>query len=81
MSKKDLTKLYGIELYKEWKHKDGGVYTVLLVKNLNISGYKIPIVVYMKNLTEQDKKEWFEKGVMNQFVKTVEHFKNSFKKL
>ena len=81
MSKKTLAELYEISLYSEWEPKDGGIYTVLLVKHLNISGYKIPIVIYMKNLTEQDKKEWFEKGVKNQFVRTVEHFKNSFKEI
>ena len=77
MSNKSLNTKYGIPFLSEWEHKDGGRYIALLVEH-SFKNSKIPIVCYKKILTEKEQKEWIENKIKNQFVRTVEHFKNSF---
>ena len=73
-----LSDTYEIELYSTWLDKSGGSYTVVLLKNLDVGGMKIPIVLYIKTLSAKEKLEFANKKIPNQFVKTVGHFKNSF---
>ncbi|MCX6076049.1 MAG: hypothetical protein NTW78_04090 [Campylobacterales bacterium] len=76
MSKQTLCDKYEIPLYSEWKHKDGGIYHVILV--LHITTSKIPTVVYIKELDEVERKYFADNGIINHFVRTVNHFKRSF---
>ena len=79
MANKSLNDKYEIPFLSEWKHKDGGIYTVLVLKHLTLDRtYKIPVVLYSKNLTDEEKIHFRENRIMNQFVRTVEHFKSSF---
>ena len=75
--KQSLNDKYEIPFGSTWKHKDGGTYTALTISH-TFGASKIPTVCYFKNLEEQERKEWRENGIHNQFVKTVNHFKNSF---
>ena len=79
MANKSLNDKYEIPFLSEWKHKDGGIYTAFVLKHLTLDKtYKIPVVLYSKNLTDEEKIHFRENRVMNQFVRTVEHFKSSF---
>jgi len=78
MANNSLNDKYGIPFFSEWEHKDGGVYTVLTVEH-SFGKSKIPIICYLKQLTDDEREEWRQKGIMNQFVRTVAHFKSSFK--
>jgi len=78
MANKALNDLYGIEFLSDWEHKDGSIYTAGLVKHLKIKDIKIPVVLYHKILTIEEREEFENKQLTNNFVRTVEHFKNSF---
>jgi hypothetical protein len=78
MANKSLNDKYGIPFLSEWEHKDGGIYTALVVEH-SFRNSRIPIVCYLKQLTDEERQEWHKKGIMNQFVRTVAHFKSSFK--
>jgi len=78
MANKTLNEKYGIPFGSEWKHKDGGAYMVIDLKHLISGGHKIPVVVYLKILTDTERKDWIKSKIKNQFVRTVEHFKSSF---
>ena len=82
MANKSLNEKYDIPFLSEWKHKDGGVYTALVLKHITLDKtYKIPVVLYSKNLTDEEKIYFYENKIVNQFVMTVEQFKNSFAKI
>lgn len=81
MANKSLNDKYEIPFLSEWKHKDGGIYTALKIEHSFGKSCKIPIVFYVKQLSLIERKEWAEKGISNGFVRTVEHFKRSFKKI
>jgi hypothetical protein len=79
MANKLLNDKYNMPFGREWVHKDGGNYMVLIIKHLVLdTNMKIPVVTYMK-LLEEDDNYFLENNIKNQFVRTVEHFKNSFK--
>jgi len=77
MANKSLNDKYSIPFGSEWEHKDGGLYIVLLIEH-SFKTNKIPIVSYMKILSDEDRKYFIDNKIKNQFVRTVEHFKNSF---
>jgi len=77
MANKSLNDKYDIPFGSEWIHKDGGTYMALLIEHAFKSN-KIPIISYIKVLSDNDKKYFIDNKIKNQFVSTVEHFKNSF---
>lgn len=67
MANKSLNDIHEIPFLSEWKHKDGGVYIAMGVKNFEpAKGFKIAVVTY-KQL-----------GGAEPYVRTVKHFKESF---
>ena len=80
MANKSLNDKYGIPFTSEWKDKDGGIYMVLLVEHA-FKKSKIPIVSYLKILSDEEREYYINNNIKNQFVRTVEHFKNSFTKI
>lgn len=81
MANKSLNEKYDIPFLSEWKHKDGGIYTALKVEHSFKGICGVPIVAYMKRLTKEEAIEWQEKGILNFFIRTVFHFKDSFIKV
>ena len=80
MANKSLNDKYDIPFGSEWKHKDGGIYMVLLIEHA-FKKSKIPIVSYLKILSDEEREYYINNNIKNQFVRTVEHFKNSFTKI
>lgn len=78
MANKNLNDRYKIPFGSDWEHKDGGIYMALLVKHMKVGDNQIAIVLYSKILSAKDKKYFIDNKIKNQFVRTVEHFKNSF---
>ena len=78
MANKSLNDKYGIPFLSEWKYKDGGIYTVFKIEYAFKKICNIPVVFYMKQLSEDERKDWIEKDIVNGFVRTVDHFKRSF---
>jgi hypothetical protein len=78
MANKTLFEKYKIPCGSEWKHRDAGVYIVADLKHC-FDSHKIPVVLYFKKLTEEERQDWDKSGMKNQFVKTVDSFKSNFK--
>ncbi len=81
MEIKSLNERYEIPYLSEWEHKDGGIYTALKVEHSFINNKNTAIVFYIKRLNPTESKQWADEGITNCFVRTVEHFKRSFKKV
>ncbi len=82
MANKSLNDKYNIPFGSEWEHKDGGKYMALLIKHLIVdTNIKVPIVLYVKLLTDEDTEYFKLNNIKNQFARTVEHFKNSFNQI
>lgn len=67
--KKTKYEKHNIPFLSEWKHKDGGIYTVVGIKQIKYAGIVLDIVLY-SGVVENKKVV---------FARTVEHFKSSFK--
>ena len=81
MANKSLNDKYGIPFLSEWEHKDGGTYMALKIEHSFKSTVNLPVVFYMKILNEAEKEKWHKEKIVNGFVRTVEHFKRSFKEV
>jgi len=77
MANKSLNERYNIPFGSEWKHKDGGTYIALLIEH-SFKSLKLPIVSYVKILSDEERRYFIDNKIKNQFVRTVDHFKNSF---
>lgn len=75
-----LEKKDDIPLFTRWIHKDGGEYIVAKVLITEPwRGLKIPIVVYKMVLNEEEIQYFKENNISNIFIRTIEHFKSSFR--
>lgn len=78
---RSLSDKHNIELGSKWRHKDGGLYAVLDLKHIDIGFIRLPVLLYAKILSFEDKQYFTKNKIKNQFVRTVEHFKNSFERV
>ena len=77
MANKSLNEKYNIPFLSNWKDNDGKSVTVLLINHC-FGRSRVPVVAYIKNLDENEKKYFIENKIANQFVMTVAEFKRTY---